>query len=112
MDKYGSRPVWLTEMGWATHRGAYGVGEDQQAHFLARTYITALAQPNVEKIFWYDFRDDNASGASYEQPARNEADNQLHFGMLRRSFPLDPGSASLRKPASSATVRSLTRSPG
>jgi hypothetical protein len=99
MLRHGAKPVWLTELGWATDRGPHGVTEDAQAQYLARTYLMALAHPSVEKIFWYDFRNDSAPGAPYDQPAYNEREHEFHFGLLRRTFPLDPNAAALRKPA-------------
>jgi Glycosyl hydrolase catalytic core len=99
MLRYGARPLWLTELGWATDRGRFGVSEDQQAQFLARTYIMAIAHPSVEKIFWYDFRNDSAPGAPYDRPAYNDREHEFHFGLLRRTFPLNPDDPNLRKPA-------------
>ncbi|MEP7187971.1 MAG: glycosyl hydrolase, partial [Roseiflexaceae bacterium] len=107
MLTYGSRPVWLTEVGWASSRRWPGVSEDQQAQFLARLYVVAIAQPNVEKIFWYDFRNDTASSAPYEQPIYNASNHEFNYGLLRRAFPLDANSPSLRKPAFLA-YRALT----
>ncbi|HEX5692251.1 MAG TPA: glycosyl hydrolase, partial [Roseiflexaceae bacterium] len=99
MQHYGAKPLWLTELGWATDRGRFGVSEDQQAQFLTRTYVMALAHPSVEKIFWYDFRNDSAPGAPYDKPIYNEREHEFHFGLLRRAFPLDPNNPTLRKPA-------------
>ena len=78
---------YLRELGWATDRGRFGVSEDQQAQFLTRTYVMALAHPSVEKIFWYDFRNDSAPGAPYDRPVYNEREHEFHFGLLRRTFP-------------------------
>jgi hypothetical protein len=99
MQRYGTRPVWLTEVGWATSRGWPGVSEDQQAQFLSRLYVMAIAQPNVEKIFWYDFRNDNLPSAPYDQPYYNERNYELNYGLVRRTFPLDVNDPALRKPA-------------
>ncbi len=99
MLRYGAKPLWLTELGWATDHGRLGVSEDRQAQFLARTYVMAIGHPSVEKIFWYDFRNDSAPSAPYDQPVYNDREHEFHFGLLRRTFPLDPNNASLRKPA-------------
>jgi hypothetical protein len=99
MLRYGAKPLWLTELGWATDRGRFGVSEDQQAQFLARTYIMAIAHPSVEKIFWYDFRNDSAPGTPYDKPIYNDREHEFHFGLLRRAFPLDSNNPGLRKPA-------------
>jgi hypothetical protein len=99
MYRYGAKPIWLTEIGWATDRGPHGVTEDAQAQFLARTYLMAIAHPSVEKIFWYDFRNDTQPGAPYDQPVYNDREHEFHFGLLRRTYPLDPNAPNLRKPA-------------
>jgi hypothetical protein len=111
MLRYGARPLWLTELGWATDRGRFGVSEDQQAQFLARTYIMAISHPSVEKIFWYDFRNDSAPGAPYDRPVYNDREHEFHFGLLRRTYPLDPNAANLRKPAFLA-YRAMTNALG
>ncbi|MEM8534800.1 MAG: glycosyl hydrolase [Chloroflexota bacterium] len=97
--RYGAKPVWLTEMGWASNSVGLGVGEDQQAQFLARLYIMALAHPSIEKIFWYGFRDDTIPGAQYDQPVYDSTFHELHFGLIRRTFPLDANQPNLRKPS-------------
>lgn len=97
--RYGPKPVWLTEMGWSSSRGWPGVDVDSQALFLVRAYILAITHPSIEKIFWYDFRNDTQPGAPYERPVYNEREVEFHFGLLRRSYPLDPNRADLRKPA-------------
>lgn len=107
MLTYGAKPVWLTEVGWTTSRSWPGVSEDDQALFLARLYIMALAQPNIEKIFWYDFREDSSPAAPYDQPTYNDYEAEFHYGLLRRTFPLDLSNPGLRKPAFLA-YRALT----
>lgn len=107
MLRYGAKPVWITEVGWATDRGRYGVSHDEQAQFLQRFYLMALAHPSVEKIFWYDFRNDTAPGVPYDSPVYNDREHEFHFGLLRRTYPLEGGDPSLRKPAFVA-FRTLT----
>ncbi len=99
MLRYGARPVWLTEVGWASSQGWPGVSEDEQAQFLTRLYIMALAQPSIEKVFWYDFRNDNQPWAPYDQPAYDQRFHELNYGLVRRTFPLNLGDPALRKPA-------------
>lgn len=96
---YGPKPIWLTELGWTSSSTWPGVDEDTQAFFLVRSYVLALAHPSVEKVFWYDFRDDTAPNADYTRPVYNHAETQFHYGLLRRHYPLDPGRGDLRKPA-------------
>jgi hypothetical protein len=97
--QYGPKPVWITEMGWTTSQTWPGVDADTQALFLIRAYMFALTHPNIEKIFWYDFRNDTRSGSDYERPIYNDGETEFHFGLLRRSYPLDPNRADLRKPS-------------
>ncbi len=98
IQRFGRKPIWLTEMGWATNRGFPGVSEDTQAQFLVRATITALAHPSVEKIFWYTFRDDNQPGAPYDRPVYNPTYHELNYGLIRRTYPLDANAPRLRKP--------------
>jgi hypothetical protein len=97
--RYGAKPIWLTEMGYPSSGRRGGVGLDQQGQFLARTYVMALAHPSIEKIFWYDFRDDSAPGAPYDRPVYDENEAEFNYGLVRRTFPLDPNNPALRKPA-------------
>jgi hypothetical protein len=97
--RYGAKPVWITEMGWSTNQGWPGVDPDTQAFFLTRFYILAMTHPSIEKIFWYDFRNDSDPHAPYDQPVYNEFEREFHYGLLRRSYPLDPNRADLRKPS-------------
>jgi hypothetical protein len=99
MYQYGAKPVWLTEMGWATDRAVFGVTEDAQAQLMVRSYVMAIAHPSVEKIFWYDFRNDTEPDAPYEAPVYNDYEHEFHFGLIRRTYPLDPNAPNLRKPA-------------
>lgn len=98
-QRYGPKPVWMTEMGWATSSVWPGVSLDEQAFFLVRAYILALAHPSVEKVFWYDLRDDTLASAPYERPIFNRREVNFHFGLLRRTYPLDPNAPTLRKPS-------------
>ncbi|NNJ09532.1 hypothetical protein EKD04_004250 [Chloroflexales bacterium ZM16-3] len=94
---YGSRPIWLTELGWSTSQGYQGVDEDTQAFLLVRTYLLAMTHPSVEKIFWYDFRDDTSPSTPYERPTTSPGEVESHYGLLRRAYPLDPARGDLRK---------------
>lgn len=67
----GGRDVWITEMGWPSHAG--GLSEREQAGYVARTYISALASGAVRSVAWYDFREDG------DDPFYNEH----HFGLVR-----------------------------
>ncbi len=59
--RYGPKPIWATEVGWASgpgDRDALGLtNADQQADYLARAY-RALWQGGVSHVFWYMLKDD------------------------------------------------------
>lgn len=61
---YGSKPIWVTEVGWAQEwlepiAGWRGTSADiVEADFLVRTYVPLLSEPGVEKVFWYTQYDD------------------------------------------------------
>lgn len=99
MQRYGAKPVWLTEIGFPSSGYQVGVGLDQQAQFLVRLYVMAMAHPSVEKVFWYDFRNDTAPGVDYAHPVYNGNEPEFNYGLIRRTFPLDTGDPNLRKPA-------------
>jgi len=60
-QQYGQKPIWATELGWASgpsDRDAVGrTNGDEQANFLVRAMLT-LWQAGVERSFWYSFKDD------------------------------------------------------
>ncbi len=62
LNRYGTKPIWVTEYGWESGmspRNARGeVDETMQANYLVRGALQLLAQPEVEKVFWYNFHDD------------------------------------------------------
>lgn len=71
-EMYGRKPIWITEIGWGQDWSASlanryrqgSVTEAQlQADYLVRTYVPLLAEPDVEKVFWYTQVDDpNVTG--------------------------------------------------
>ena len=60
-QQYGQKPIWVTELGWASgpgDRDAVGRSDEQeQASFLVRAML-ALWESGVERVFWYSFKDD------------------------------------------------------
>ncbi len=63
-----NRPLWITEMCWPTHPdfspGHYWVSEEEQAQFLARAAVLAVAE-GVEKIFWFGLGDNPLDRPNY-----------------------------------------------
>lgn len=67
------RPVWLTEMGWATHQPHNTSRQDfapntlrAQAQLIARSYLCALVSGVDPLTFWYDFRNDGDDPIYFE----------------------------------------------
>jgi hypothetical protein len=67
------RPVWLTEMGWATHTPHNTLRQDfaptslrAQAELIARTYLCAIVSGIEPRTFWYDFRNDGDDPIYFE----------------------------------------------
>jgi hypothetical protein len=66
-------PVWLTEMGWATHQPHNTVHQDfapttlrAQAQLIARSYLCAIVSGVEPRTFWYDFRNDGDDPIYFE----------------------------------------------
>ncbi|MBN1586582.1 MAG: hypothetical protein JW937_04030 [Candidatus Omnitrophica bacterium] len=85
-----SRPFWLTELGWSTGELHRDIGktldEPTQAAFLVRTFVLALSRPQVERIFWFNFRD---FGDLPESPAQS-------WGIVRFDLSAKPAYLALR----------------
>ncbi len=77
------RPVWITEMGWATHvlhndssAGFRVTTQRDQACLIARSYIDAIASGVAPNISWYDFRNDGTDPFNFEH----------NMGIVTRDF--------------------------
>lgn len=66
------RPVWITEIGFPSQLHG-GYSERRQAGLLARTYLSSIASGAVDKVFWYNFRNDGADPFYHE----------MNFGLVR-----------------------------
>lgn len=67
------RRIWVTEIGWPTHLAERGVDERTQAGYLVRTLALLQGTGLVEKVYWYDFKDDGL----------NRRYNEDNFGVIR-----------------------------
>jgi len=77
------RPVWITEMGWATHARHNGAQagfsvttQREQAQLIARAYLDAIASGVVTNMSWYDFRNDGVDPFYFEH----------NLGIVTRDF--------------------------
>lgn len=84
------RPIWNTEMGWATHTEHHMLRQDftpnserKQAEFLARTHLTTIASGVNPKNFWYNFRNDGDDPWYFE----------FNMGITRQDFSPKPAYA-------------------
>jgi hypothetical protein len=62
--RLGSKPIWITEVGWPNNTLAYGPTFAKSASYLVRTFVTAWAH-GIDKVFWYCYGD--ASDWRYNQ---------------------------------------------
>ena len=67
------RPVWLTEMGWATHTPHNALRQDfaattlrAQAELIARSYLCSIVSGVEPRTFWYNFRNDGEDPIYFE----------------------------------------------
>jgi hypothetical protein len=67
------RPVWLTEMGWATPTPHNTARQDfapntlrAQAELIARSYLCAIVSGVEPRTFWYNFRNDGDDPIYFE----------------------------------------------
>jgi len=57
--KFGApAKMWVTEIGYPTHRGRGGVDERTQARYAVRTLALLHGSGVVDAVHWYDFKDD------------------------------------------------------
>jgi hypothetical protein len=101
-----AKTMWLTEFGWSTNTGAYGVSETVQADFLVKAMNKIRSSyPFVQGAFWYNFRNNfwlNNSPADYE----------ANLGLLRVDFSAKPAYTALQSwtgaPTTPVTVAPTT----
>jgi hypothetical protein len=67
------QPAWITEIGWPTHRTSGGSDERMQARYCVRALALLQSTGIVEKVYWYDFKDDGT----------NRDYNEHNFGLIR-----------------------------
>ncbi|HEX2950338.1 MAG TPA: sugar-binding protein [Armatimonadota bacterium] len=74
LDENGAKhaKLWITEFGYPTHIGASGVSPARSAAYMVQYYTQALSLPYVERVFYYDIRDDGT----------NPKYNENNFGLV------------------------------
>ena len=101
LAQFGEKPIWFTEMGWSSQADDH-IDEWEQAAWMQRFYLLAMSRAGIEKIFWYDFRNDTGGNEHYTNPINDPNEEQFHYGLLNRTYPLDVSDVRIRKPAYSA----------
>ena len=81
----GSKPIWITEMGWPTGGSSSVASEAQQASYLTNAAAIAFAN-GVEKFFVYELK----------APETNANDVESYFGILHSDFSFKPAYLSYR----------------
>jgi hypothetical protein len=64
ISQAGAKPIWVTSIGWQTE-GLNALADRMQSHpelaqadMLVQSYVTLLANPQVQNIFWYTLIDE------------------------------------------------------
>lgn len=89
-------PIYLTEVGWPSHKGACGVSEMTQALYMARIWFLARSIANVKGMWWYDLYNDGA----------DRFDQEHNFGILNEDLSPKPAWTMMR--AIAPVVRDFT----
>lgn len=74
-EEFGDKPIWLTEFGWPIS-DEDKLDENIQARYLSRIYLMSYQFNKVEKLFWYDLRNDGD----------DREDRENNFGLLNRDY--------------------------
>ncbi len=79
-------PLYITEMGWPSHKGACGTAPEKVGQYLARALLLVRTLPEVKGFWWYDLKND---GKKIEEREHN-------FGLLDYDYGPKPALHSLR----------------
>ncbi|HEX2950811.1 MAG TPA: sugar-binding protein, partial [Armatimonadota bacterium] len=74
LERYGVKQpkIWLSEFGYPSQLDEHGVTPARSAAYMVRYYLQALSQPYVERVFYYDIRNDGT----------NPTNNEDNFGLM------------------------------
>jgi hypothetical protein len=88
--------VFITEIGWPTNEGAFGIPEAAAAAYLQRFFLLGRSRPWVAGIWWYDLFDDGDDAMNKEN----------RYGLLRHKGDAKPAYEAL------VALRDELESPG
>lgn len=75
-----AREIWVTELGYPTFSGTYGVSESAQNAFLRSARQVATEEPHITRLYFYEWQDDAGSPTNPES----------HYGLIRQDFSMKP----------------------
>lgn len=79
-------PLYITEMGWPSNKGACGTPPEKVAQYLARALLLVRTVPEIKGFWWYDLRNDG----------KNIEEREHNFGLLDYNYVPKPAYYSLR----------------
>ena len=83
------KPLWITEFGWSSNTGDYGVSEQTQADYLTKAYEKLESYPWVPVALWYSFRN-NPGLADAAAPW------EANTGLVRTDYVAKPALSAMR----------------
>ncbi|WP_322094614.1 cellulase family glycosylhydrolase [Paraburkholderia bannensis] len=89
--------LYITEIGWPTNSGKFGVTEQAQRSFATRLALLMQAIPFVKGVWWYDLIDDGVDPLNKEH----------HFGLFRNTLAAKPAAAGIAAAAALSGSRSI-----
>ena len=93
--------IWLTEFGWSTYDGPFGVSEARQAELLDKALVKIDSYAYVERAFYYGLRNIHWLGD-------DRSNVEANFGLLRTDFSAKPALATYRAHASRSRSSQLS----
>jgi hypothetical protein len=112
VQRYGAKPVWLTEICWpvsAAEPGIPAITTAAQAAYLGRTF-TRAAEAGVARVFWYNVIDHpSAAGSRYDACGLFDAKQQARpaFNALKTIGAAFEGSVTMGTFDPAATSRAV-----
>jgi len=79
-------PIYITEIGWPSNVGAFGINPEIAGDYLARFLFLAKCKPFIKGVWWYDFQNDGTN-------IRQSEDN---FGLVQSDFTPKPAYSVLK----------------
>lgn len=97
----GSKPVWITEIGWVVGGGTNGLSETLQADYLSRSFTILFNLNFVQRVYWYNLKD-YSNPATHVTPSPGTAcgpgiGTPVDYGLFHYDGSPRPAAAAFRK---------------